>query len=162
MNPVAEQVFRILEDEGISFRYHEHAPILTIEEMLALDMDGKEDVAKNLFLRDNKKQNYYLIVVREEKRVNLNELRELIHSRRLTFASEEELDSILHLVRGSVTPLGVLNDMSHSVQVFLDRSFEHQTIGCHPNTNTITVWMNTDDLVRLITKYGNPITYLDL
>lgn len=161
MNENAETVFRILEEHGIPFRCHEHPPILTIDEMLELDMDGKEDVAKNLFLRDNKKQNYYLVVVREEKRVNLNELRDLIHSRRLTFASEEELDSILHLVRGSVTPLGILNDQSHMVQVFLDSSFEHKTIGCHPNTNTATVWLQTDDLVNLIHEYGNPVTYLD-
>ena len=161
MNTNMEKVLRILKERNISFRFQEHIPIYTIEEMLDLPMDGKEDVAKNLFLRDDKKRNYYLIVVREEKRVNLNELREKIQSRRLTFASEEDLDAIMGVIRGSVTPLGVLNDTQHIVQVYIDRSFEHKTIGCHPNTNEATVWMSTDNLVELIASRGNPVTFLD-
>ena len=157
----AEKVMRILDERKIPYRFQEHPPIYTIEEMLDLDMDGKEDVAKNLFLRDDKKRNYYLVVVREEKRVNLNELREKICSRRLTFASEEDLDRIMKLIRGSVTPLGILNDTEHLVQVYIDRSFEHKIIGCHPNTNTATVWLETDDLVKLIEAHGNPVSFLD-
>ncbi len=160
MNTNAEKVCRILDDNGIRYRYTEHPPVYTIEEMLAVGMEGSEDVAKNLFLRDSKK-NYYLIVIREEKRADLNELRQKLASRRLSFASEEELDRVMGLIRGSVTPLGVLNDHDHLVRVYIDRSFEHRIIGCHPNTNTASVWLETDDLVKLIEKHGNTVQYMD-
>ena len=66
---------------------------------------------------------------------------------------------ILGLAAGSVTPLGVLNDEERKVTVFLDRDFfdEPGMIGVHPNDNTATVWLKTEDLVRLIEDHGNRI-----
>ena len=66
---------------------------------------------------------------------------------------------VLGLAAGSVTPLGVLNDEERKVTVFLDRDFfdEPEMIGVHPNDNTATVWLKTEDLVRLIEDHGKRI-----
>lgn len=53
--------------------------------------------------------------------------------------------AIMGLIPGAVTPLGVLNDEEHRVEVCLDRDFlaEPGKIGVHPNDNTATVWLKT-------------------
>ena len=81
-----------------------------MDELDDVDLPYKEFDAKNLFVRDDKKNNYYLITVKVDKRVDLKEFRKKYHTKHLSFAKEEELLSILNLTSGSVSPLGLLND----------------------------------------------------
>ena len=67
---------------------------------------------------------------------------------------------IMNLVPGAVTPLGILNDTEKKVKVFLDRDFLNAPglVGVHPNDNTATIWMKTEDLIRMIQEHGNEVT----
>ena len=67
-----------------------------------------------------------------------------------------ELMDMLGLIAGAVTPLGLLNDDQRKVRWFLDRDFAGGRIGVHPNDNTATVWLQTEDLLELIREHGNP------
>lgn len=145
-----EEVLALLRDRGISFEEMHHVSVYTIDEMLALDMPDPEHIAKNLFLRDDKKRNYYLIVSREDRKVDLKALREVLGSRPLSMASENDLWEFLKLRKGAVTPFGVLNDPQRRVDVVIDSFFEGSSLGIHPNDNTCTVWLGSEDLVSLI------------
>ena len=68
----------------------------------------------------------------------------------------------MKLQPGSVTPLGILNDAEHRVQFYLDSEFVGNKIGIHPNDNTATVWMQADDLIKLIRKFGNEADFTDV
>ena len=114
---------------------------------------------KNLFVRDDKKRNYYLITMKGNKRVDLKAFRRQRGLRALSFAAAEELFDIMKLIPGAVTPLGILNDAEHRVQVFMDVEFVGNKIGVHPNDNTATVWMQADDLMKIIQKHGNTVEY---
>ena len=35
-------------------------------------------------------------------------------------------------------------------------------IGCHPNDNTATVWMNSNDLLELIVEHGNVVHVVEI
>ena len=85
-------------------------------------------------------------------------------NRPLRFASENDLMDILGLIPGAVTPLGILNDEERKVQVFLDREFleGRKLIGVHPNENTATVWLKTEDLLDIIKEHDNPVQVLEL
>ena len=113
--------------------------------------------AKNLFLRDDKKRNWDLVTVRGDRKLDLKWFQSEFGTRRLSFASDADLMKYLYLIPGSVTPFGLLNDETSSVQFFIDSTFEHQMIGIHPNDNTASVWMNADDLVSIIKEHGNPV-----
>ena len=93
--------------------------------------------------------------------MDFKKLRKQIGSRRLTFASEEDLDKILQLTKGSVTPLGLLNDTQHCVRFLLDSSFCGKRIGVHPNENTATIYLRTDDLLSILGQNGIYSEYID-
>uniref|UniRef100_UPI0020796221 YbaK/EbsC family protein n=1 Tax=Clostridium sp. ZBS2 TaxID=2949976 RepID=UPI0020796221 len=131
-------------------------------EMMELNLPDTDVIAKNLFVRDDKKRNYYLLVIRNEKKVNLKKLKEKICSRPLSFASENDLNSILGLSKGSVTPLGIINDDERKVKVILDNTFNESLIGIHPNENTATIWLNVVDLVRIIKQHGNSVEFIEI
>ena len=99
---------------------------------------------------------------RANKRVDLKGFRRQHGLRALSFASTEELFSIMELTPGAVTPLGILNDTESRVHLYLDEEFIGNKIGVHPNDNTATIWMQADDLMGLIQKHGNEAEYVKI
>ena len=152
----------LLKSLDISYELVCHPAVYTIDQMLALDLPHPEDIVKNLFLRDAKKRNYYLLCIKEDKHADLKKFRQLLGSTPLSFASEADLAAILSLEKGSVTPFGILNDEECMVQVFFDRDFCGGKMGVHPNENTATIWLDADDLFRIIVQHGNPVKWIDL
>lgn len=154
-----QQIYDYLQENSIWHEITEHKAVYNMAELAEVPCPYPEADAKNLFVRDDKKQNYYLITVKGEKRVNLKAFRKAQGTRNLSFASAEDLMERLGLIPGAVTPLGVLNDETRSVKVFLDRDFlqEPGLVGVHPNENTATVWLKAEDLIRIIREHGNEV-----
>ena len=157
-----EEIYQYLNDHGIAFEVTEHQPIATWEELIRIELPHPEAEAKNLFVRDDKKRNYYVITVNGDKRVDLKEFRKAHGLRPLSFASSDDLMTMLQLTPGEVTPLGLLNDSACKIALFLDNAFKDKLIGIHPNDNTATVWMKTDDLVRIIRAHGNIVEFVEI
>ena len=86
------------------------------------------------------------------------------NTRRLSFASEQDLMNIMKLIAGSVTPLGLLNDKELKVIFYLDKDFlnDKQIIGVHPNDNTATLWLKVEDLIDIIKEHGNQVDVVEL
>ena len=146
------------EDKNIPFEWVEHKAVYTIEEMEELGLESMDEIAKNLFLRDQKGKRHFLIVIRADKQANLKELGEKLGIGKLSFASEERLEKYMKLKKGAVTPLGVLNDEDCAVEVFFDEDFVGmEKIGVHPNDNTASVYLKTEDLLGIIREHGNTL-----
>lgn len=153
-----QEVYEFLQAQGVTYEVTEHKAVYNMDELTEVELLYPEADAKNLFVRDDKKSSYYLITVRGGKRVDLQEFRKSYGTRRLSFASAEDLERLLGLFPGSVTPLGLLNNAEKNVKLFLDSDFgEDDLIGVHPNENTATVWLKAGDLVRLIREHGNEV-----
>lgn len=159
-----QEIYRLLSENGVWHEITEHKAVYNMDEVADIDLPYPEAECKNLFVRDKKKREYYLISVKGNKRVNLKKFREKYNTKPLGFASEDDLMNILGLIPGAVTPLGLLNDTDGKVILYLDQDFfkgEH-LIGVHPNDNTATVWMKTDDLTDIIRTHGNNVVIIDL
>lgn len=158
-----QDIYNILKEMNIDYSVTEHKPVYTIDEMNELGIENIDHVIKNLFVRDDKKKNYYLVLVQKDKTVNLNKLKETINSRRLSFASEEDLEKYLGLKKGAVSPLGIVNDENKFVKVIIDRDIKNlEFIGVHPMENTATVWINVEDLQKLIKSNGNFVNFVSM
>lgn len=156
------ETYQYLTEHNIVYEVSEHKAVFNMEEAESLDLPYPECDAKNLFIRDDKKQNYYLITVKGDKRVDLKEFRKQHGLCALSFASPEELSAVMGLIPGAVTPLGILNDVERRVHFYLDKSFIGGKIGVHPNDNTATIWVQADELMDLIKKHGNAAEYTEL
>lgn len=163
MNAIHQQVFDILDGMGIQYDVVEHPAVYTIEEMDQLQIDSKDEIVKNLFVRDDKKKRYFIVVLQKNKTADLKSLRQLLNCRPLSFASEGDLQRYMSLNKGAVTPLGILNDDDCKVEVVVDQDvLKFERIGVHPNDNTATVWMAPKDLETVIKSHGNTIHYIEV
>ena len=146
-----------LEEKGMNYEWVEHKAVFTIDEMLELGLESMDEIAKNLFLRDQKGKRHFLVVVKGEKQVNLKELGEKLGTK-LSFASEERLEKYMGLKKGSVSPLGILNDETCAVEVYFDEDFcKLDKVGVHPNENTASVYLAPEDLLNIIREHGNSL-----
>ena len=154
-----QDVYAFLEEKGVWFEVTEHEAVFNMEELGKVELPYPEADAKNLFVRDDKHNQYYLITVKGEKRVNLKEFRKEQGTRPLSFASDEELKEKLDLIPGAVTPMGLLQAEAGQVAFFLDEEFLEGKglIGVHPNDNTATVWLKTEDLIQILKEAGRDV-----
>ncbi len=157
------EIIEMLAVWNIPHHVIDHPAAHTIEEMDELALPGADQIAKNLFLRDDKKQHYYLVSIRKDKTVNLKALRCQLGTRPLSFASEEDLTAYLSLEKGAVTPFGLLNDVEQKACFVLDQDLlQLPCIGVHPNENTATVWLPPGDLVTIMESRGKLVQIVQL
>ena len=125
----AENVYKALQDMGISYEVVEHPPALTTEEA---DMD-------------------------EVKRLDMKKCAEMLEEKEFKFASAELLAEKLGLAAGVVSPFGLLNNTAHDVTVYFDKAMldEYRILTFHPNENTATVFIDSSDLQRFIKNTGH-------
>jgi Ala-tRNA(Pro) deacylase len=160
---VQDKVYEMLKELGIEYEMMEHPAVFTIEEMDQLGITEKGGVCKNLFLRDEKGKRHFLVVLEKDKTADLKKIRDQIGSTRLSFASADRLAKHLKLTQGEVTPLGVINDEAHAVEVVLDKDIQGKdSLGFHPNTNTATVWISFDDLMKYLNHFGNKVKFVKI
>lgn len=144
-----KELFDCFDKLDIKYNIVEHKAVYTIDEINDINIDIDGIGCKNLFLTDHK-GNYYLVVLEDTKRADLNSLRKLVGSKRLSFGSEEDLYNIMKLKKGSCTPLGIINDKDNKVVVLLDKDLVNNKIQCHPNRNTATISIEYFDLIRFL------------
>ena len=124
-----QETYELLTRAGIQYEITEHQAVFNMKELEEIEQPYPDCDAKNLFVRDDKKKNYYLITVKGDRRVDLKEFRKTHLLRNLSFASAEELMNILKLIPGAVTPLGLLNDEERKVTLYLDAALAGGLVG---------------------------------
>lgn len=86
-----EKVYEFLKQNKIPFEVTEHAPVYTMEDMVNLGLNKQGCICKNLFIRNQKGKNHYLISAIEDTKINLKELGTVIEAGKVSFASQERL-----------------------------------------------------------------------
>ena len=159
-----QEVYDFLKNKNTEFEITEHKAVYNMKELSEVEIPYPEYDAKNLFVRDDKRNNFYLITVIGSKRADLKRFRKENGTKPLTFASEDDLNEILGLKAGSVSPLGLLNDKDLRVKFYIDSDFfkGKSIIGVHPNDNTATIWLQAQALLDIISQHGNKSEIVDL
>lgn len=154
-----QDIYEFLKSKNVWHEITEHEAVYNMQELESVELPYPDADGKNLFVRDDKKANYYLITVKGDKRVDLKEFRKTHGTRNLSFASADDLMNIMRLIPGAVSPLGILNDAELKVHFYIDKDFMNDShlIGIHPNDNTATVWLKVEDLIEIIKEHGNTV-----
>lgn len=157
------EVIELLNKNNIKYELIEHEEVHTIEDMDKLGLLDKGYVCKNLFLRNANGKVHYALSCGHEKNVDIKNLADKIGSTRLSFASDERLKKYLGLEPGYVSPFGVINDENQSVIFVFDKELiGKKNVGFHPNTNKATVFLDFDEVAKIIKKHGNEIIYINM
>ena len=156
-------VYAALDALGIAYERYTHAPVFTAEEAALHWADIPATRVKNLFLRNKKGDRHYLVILPIEKQADLRHLVRVIGDDRLSFGSPERLQAQLGLTPGSVSPFGLINDTHRAVRVIVDIDLQSaERLIFHPNVNTASVTISTQDFGRFLESRGNSVRWLRL
>lgn len=164
-----------LDAECIKYEYYSHPPLPTIEEALEYWKNIDSVHCKNLFFRNHKGNRHYLVVFECHKELDIHSLEQKLRQGKLSFASAERMERCLGLLPGSVSPLGLINDISpdsdpkelfpngHRVKLFLDSDLlAASRLSFHPCDNTASVVISKEDFLRFLDIWGGEYEWIDI
>lgn len=151
MDNIEKSVYETLKKLNIEYERHEHPAVYTCDEAAVYTGNLKGVHTKNLFLRNKKGDKHFLVVMKEDKTLNVKEFGDKISEKSLSFASPERMMKYLCLTPGSVTVFGIINDAEHNVKVYVDEDImKEEYINSHPNVNTATLVYKVEDLIKFL------------
>jgi Ala-tRNA(Pro) deacylase len=150
-----EEFFARLDGLGIRHVTHRHPPLHTVAESVALRGVLPGGHCKSLFLVD-RKGGLWLVVMLEERRLDLAGLARHLGAQRFSFASAARMENVLGVAPGSVTPFAVINASAAAVALVLDEAMLRQDpLNYHPLVNTATTAIAPGDLLRFLAACGH-------
>jgi Ala-tRNA(Pro) deacylase len=158
-----KELYEILERLSISFEYHEHPPLATIEDAIAHWKDYNSGRCKNIFFRNHKGNRHYLVILEHLRQLDIHDLEKRLRQGKLTFASDQRLKKYIGVEPGSVSPFGLINDTGHHVHLFIDEKLkEFERLAFHPNVNTATIIVSKADFLKFLGFTGNSYEFIRL
>jgi len=136
----------------------EHPAVFTCVEAELHRPDVPAVSTKNLFLCDKKARRFFLVVTACEKTVKLDKLASQLGVPHLRFGSEENLGRLLGVTRGSVTMMGLANDIEHVVELWIDAEiWKGEYFLSHPLVNTATLVLAKSELEGFFALTGHTL-----
>lgn len=158
-----KEVLNYLANLDISFEIFKHPPLPTIEIAVKYWDKIPSTHCKNLFFRNHKGNQHYLVIFECHQELNIHDLEKRLNQGKLSFASAERMGKYLGLKPGSVSPFGLINDSSHHVVLYIDKKLESsEFISFHPNDNTATVVIKTSDFKKFLNQRNNKYYFQEL
>ena len=156
---MTEQEFlALLDTHQFVYQRMEHPAVFTCAEAELHRPDVPAVSTKNLFLCDKKARRFFLVVTACEKTVKLDELASQLGVPHLRFGSEENLGRLLGVTRGSVTMMGLANDIEHVVELWIDAEiWGSEYFLSHPLVNTATLVLAKSELEHFFALTGHEI-----
>jgi len=150
-----------LNKSNYAYRLHKHVSLFTVKD--SLSKRGKIEGAhsKNLFLK-NKQNKFFLFSCLETTKLELKKLSKNLNLGNVSFAREEYLKKYLGVLPGSVTPFGLLNDLDHEVEFYLDKAFlSEKIVNFHPLVNTATLSLTVKDFISFLIENKKKVNIFD-
>ena len=152
---VTERLEHWLREVGVAFEIFEHEPVHTSEEAARARGTRLEEGAKALVVRAEDR--YVHLVLPAHLKADNALLRALLGTRKLRFATPEELFALTGCAPGAVPPFGNL----FGLPVLIDEELcRNERVAFNAGSNSVSVTMRRGDLVRLsgatICRFARP------
>lgn len=154
-----KMIYELLNELNIEYEKLEHIAITSVKN--APKLKGQQ--VKNLVLKAKKSGNIYLVILHDEKSVNLLQLAELLGEKRLSFANDDELSKYLDCIAGTVTAFGLVYDKENKINVIIDSAVDKKlTVGFHPFVNKSTLNIKFSDFEKFLNYVNHKPTFIML
>ena len=149
--PKEMAVYELLDKLNIPYERIDHDAADTMEACEVIDQKLGVTMCKNLFLRNQQKTTFFLLLIPGDKKFMTKDLSKQLGISRLSFAEPEFMEKYLNITPGSVSVLGLMNDKDWYVDLLIDKDvLDAEYIGCHPCMNTSSLKIKTKDVIEKI------------
>lgn len=157
------RILASLDEQGIDYQIIKHPAAKTTEEADEY-IKGHEGLrSKTLLLTNKRKNKFYMVILDDNKRLDMQAFAEIVEQSRVKMVSAELLAEKFGLVAGVISPLALLDDFDNEVEIYFDQEvMDEKIMTFHPNTNEETLFIETTDLIKFLKNINHVIHYVDL
>ena len=161
---IKKRCYDYLDELGIEYRVVDHAHADTIEQCREVEKVLGCEICKNLLLTNRQMTDVYLLMMPGDKPFKTKYLSAQLGCARLSFASPEQMISLLNITPGSLSVMGLMNDTGGAVRLIIDRDLlKQEYIGCHPCINSSSLKISTDSILNtFLPAVDHTPTFVDL
>lgn len=156
-------VYNTLKELKISYEYYESPRDFSSED------DGKfwkqinAERCKNLFLRNHKGNQHFLVISKYFEEFNVKILEDFFKKGKISFASEKRMDKWIKTKPGAISVFSLLNDNENHIRVFIDEELKDtEFVTFLPNMHNAILKISTKDFIRLLDYSGNSWEFFNL
>lgn len=147
--------YEILDKLKIPYERVDHEAVSSMEECKEVDEYLGVEIRKSIFLCNQKKTSFYLLVMPADKAFSTNDFCKQLGCSRLSFAPAEKMEELLGVSPGSASIMSIVNDTDDYVQVIIDKDVaDCEWFGCNPGINTSHIKIKTKDLLNKYLPYA--------
>ena len=146
-----KSIYDKLDELSIHFDRVDNDTVESMDECIEISNKLGAEIIKTIIVCNEKKTQFYLVVLPAEKRFDSKMFRDKMACSRVSFAKAEDMQNILGVVPGSATVLSVINDKENIVQVVIDKEIaDCDYFACNTGENTKHIKIKTSDLIDKI------------
>lgn len=145
-----KKVYEKLNELNINFDRVDNDTVESMEECIEINNKLGAEIRKTIIVCNEKKTQFYLVVLPAEKRFDSKIFRDKMGCSRVSFASAESMEKVLGVVPGSATVMSVINDTDNIVKVAIDKEVaDSEYFACNTGENTKHIKIKTEDLLEV-------------
>ncbi len=149
------QLLAALDALGIAWSCEEHEAVFTVEASARLHAAIPGLHTKNLFLKDAGGQ-FWVVSAPHDASIDLKSLPAVIGSKKVSFGKAEDMERLIGVSPGSVTPLAAINAAAGAVKFVIDaRLAQAERVNVHPLRNTASLGLSGAALVAFMASTGH-------
>jgi Ala-tRNA(Pro) deacylase len=153
MQEAFEKIIGFLDNKNVPYRILEHQPVFTSEQAAKIRGTSLKQGAKTLLFKT--KEEYVLVVVSGDKRVDSKKLKKMLGVKDLRFATPEEVKEKMGCEIGACYPFGNLIE----IRMIIDKSVgENEEISFNVGLHDRSVMVEYADYQRAINPEVADIT----
>lgn len=138
---VTKKIIELLRSKNIDFEILEHPPVTTSSEAAGARGSRISQGAKAIIVRAN--EQFYHLIISAAVPLDNNKLRKVLGTRRVRFATSEELFELTGCFPGAVPPFGNL----FGLPVFMDNALlSEEIVYFNCGSHTVSLRMSRADL----------------
>lgn len=158
-----EMLYERLKSLDIPYKIVEHKPVFTTEEA-DKQIEGHVGVrTKSLFLQNKTKKRFFIVIMDDAKSLDLDFFKDVVDESRVKLASAETINKLIGLELGTVSIFGLTEEVNDKIEVFYDKDMiQEEILTFHPNINTKTIFVKTEDIFKYVESLGYENQIVDL
>ncbi|NJM14637.1 MAG: prolyl-tRNA synthetase associated domain-containing protein [Bacteroidales bacterium] len=158
-----KEIYDKLKSLQIEYEYYEHPPIPLAEDALKYPRGENTTYCKNLFFRNHKGSRHYFVLLRYDQNLSIKDFEAKMHQGKMSLASGWRMEKYLNTTPGSVSPLGLVNDITNHVHLYIENSLKDATkLSFHPNDNRASLILTNEGFIRYLKAIGNSYEFRQL
>ena len=103
-----------------------------------------------------------MIVLEDEKKLDVKNLQKLLWEAKLSFASEEYILQEIWVKIWHISPFALINNEKKDLKIIFDLELKWVDLGFHPLRNDKTIVLNMNDMEKFLEKINFEYLYFGL